>query len=75
MNVYQLKVTGCYGGGMALVAAWSFEHAKNEYLCNGIYGEEYWLKYLVFDESLSQPITGLEWHGEQGVITESIYLE
>ena len=75
MNVYQLKVTGGYGGGMALVAALSFGHAKNEYLCNGIYGEEYWLKYFVFDERFSQPVEGLEWHGEQAIISESIYLE
>lgn len=75
MNVYQLKVKGCYGGGMALVAAWSFEHAKNEYLYNGIYGEEYRLKYFVFDERFSQPIEGLVWQGKQRIIAESIYLE
>ena len=75
MNVYQLKPKGSYCGGMALVAANTFGIAKDIYLEKGAYGEEYYFKYFSFDEKYSEPIEGLDWHGEQSIITESIYVE
>lgn len=75
MNVYQLRPIGICTGGMALVAAPTFAIAKNEYLLNGAYGEMYYFKDFVFDERYSQPIEGLEWHGDAGIICESIYVE
>lgn len=75
MNVYQLKPKGSYVYGMALVAANTFEQAKNEYLINGACAESYYFKDFDFDEHYSQPIENLEWQGEVSVITESIYIE
>ena len=75
MNVYQLKVKGECCGGMALVAAPTFAYAKSEYISNGLYGEMYYYGEFDFNEKYSEPIEGLEWHGEQRVICESIYIE
>lgn len=76
MNVYQLRPTGGYKGGMALVAAPTFALAKSEYISNGSYGKMYYYDgEFDFDEKYSEPIEGLEWHGGQEVIAESIYIE
>ena len=75
MNVYVLKPKGKYNHGMALVAAPTFAHAKQEYILKGSYGEMYYFGEFDFNEKYSTPIAGLEWHGEQGVICESIYIE
>lgn len=75
MNVYQLKPKGKYSHGMALVAAPTFAYAKSEYISNGSYGEMYYYGEFEFDERFTEPIEGLEWHGGQCVITESIYIE
>ena len=73
MNVYQLRPKGCYCGGIALVAAPTFANAKIEYISNGYYGEMYFDGEFGFDDKFSEPIEGLEWHGGQRIITESIY--
>lgn len=75
MNVYQLKVKGECCGGMALVAAPTFEWAKVEYRQNGVYGDYFEYGEFSFDEKYSHPIDNLEWHGKQRVICESIYIE
>ena len=75
MNVYELQPIGSCVYGMALVAANTFEQAKYEYLMNGACGESYYFKDFDFDERFAVPIEGLEWHGGQRVITESIYIE
>ena len=75
MNVYHLKPKGKYNHGMALVAAPTFAYAKSEYISSGSYGEMYYYGEFGFDERFAEPIEGLEWHGGQGVITESIYIE
>lgn len=75
MNVYVLKPKGKYNHGMALVAAPTFAYAKSEYISNGSYGEMFYNGEFDFDEKYSEPIEGLEWHGGQEVIAESIYIE
>lgn len=57
------------------MAAPTFAYAKSEYISNGLYGEMYYYGEFDFNEKFSEPIEGLEWHGEQRVICESIYIE
>lgn len=75
MNVYQLRPKGGYCGGLALVAAPSFESAKQEYLTNGKYSEEYYFGEFAFNDDYSEPLKDLEWHGERSIICESFYFE
>lgn len=63
MNVYQLRPLGSYSSGMALVAAYTFAQAKQEYLLHGSLGEMYYFKDFGFDDRFSEPIEGLTWQG------------
>lgn len=77
MNVYQLKPKYEYGccGGMALVAAPTYERAVYLYMLGGNYAEALAVGDFSIQESCRQPVSGLAWSEEEGIICDSFYFE